>query len=187
LHLLLANNERQKHAFDDDELRLLEILSAHLEMAINHAQQAEALRQALAEVERLKNRLQAENVYLQEEITTTHHCGEIIGQSRAIQEVLRQVEQVAPTDVSVLIQGETGTGKELIARALHRRSRCRDRPLVKVNCATLPVGLVESELFGHEKGAFTGAVARKTGRFELADGGTMFLMPGRAMCERCRM
>jgi formate hydrogenlyase transcriptional activator len=168
-------NSLQKHAFDDDELRLLEILSAQLETAITNAQQAEALRQALAEVERLKNRLQAENVYLQEEITTTHHRGEIIGQSRTLQEVLRQVEQVAPTDATVLIQGETGTGKELIARAIHRRSRYRDRPLVKVNCATLPAGLVESELFGHEKGAFTGAVARKIGRFELADGGTMFL------------
>ena len=168
-------NSLQKHAFDDEELRLLEILSAHLETAINNAQQAEALRQALAEVERLKNRLQAENVYLQEEITTTHHCGEIIGQSRALHEVLRQVEQVAPTDATVLIQGETGTGKELIARAIHGRSRYRDRPLVKVNCATLPAGLVESELFGHEKGAFTGAVARQIGRFELADGGTMFL------------
>jgi formate hydrogenlyase transcriptional activator len=168
-------NSLQKHAFDDDELRLLEILSAHLETAINNAQRAEALRQALAEVERLKNRLQAENVYLQEEITTTHHRGEIIGQSRALQEVLRQVDQVAPTDATVLIQGETGTGKELIARAIHRRSQYRDRPLVKVNCATLPAGLVESELFGHEKGAFTGAVARQIGRFELADGGTMFL------------
>jgi formate hydrogenlyase transcriptional activator len=168
-------NSLQKHAFDDDELRLLEILSAHLETAIHNAQQAEALRQALAEVERLKNRLQAENVYLQEEITTTHRCGEIIGQSRALQEVLRRVEQVAPTDATVLIQGEIGTGKELIARAIHRRSRYQDRPLVKVNCATLPAGLVESELFGHEKGAFTGAVARKIGRFELADGGTIFL------------
>ncbi|MDQ3828516.1 MAG: sigma 54-interacting transcriptional regulator [Candidatus Tectomicrobia bacterium] len=168
-------NSLQKHAFDDDELRLLEILSAHLETAIHNAQQAEALRQALAEVERLKNRLQAENVYLQEEITTTHRCGEIIGQSRALQEVLRRVEQVAPTDATVLIQGETGTGKELIARAIHRRSRYQDRPLVKVNCATLPAGLVESELFGHEKGAFTGAIARKIGRFELADGGTIFL------------
>jgi formate hydrogenlyase transcriptional activator len=165
----------QKHAFDDDELRLLEILSAHLETAIHNAQQAEALRQALAEVERLKNRLQAENVYLQEEITTTHHGGEIIGQSHTLQEVLRRVAQVAPTDATVLIQGETGTGKELIARAIHQRSRYRDRPLVKVNCATLPAGLVESELFGHEKGAFTGAVSRKIGRFELADGGTMFL------------
>jgi formate hydrogenlyase transcriptional activator len=168
-------NSLQKYAFDDDELQLLEILSSHLETAIHNAQQAEAIRQALAEVERLKNRLQAENVYLQEEITTTHHCGKIIGQSRALQEVLRQVEQVAPTDATVLIQGETGTGKELIARAIHGRSRYRDRPLVKVNCATLPAGLVESELFGHEKGAFTGAVARQIGRFELADSGTMFL------------
>jgi transcriptional regulator with GAF, ATPase, and Fis domain len=114
-------------------------------------------------------------VYLQEEITTTHHGGEIIGQSHTLQEVLRRVAQVAPTDATVLIQGETGTGKELIARAIHQRSRYRDRPLVKVNCATLPAGLVESELFGHEKGAFTGAVSRKIGRFELADGGTMFL------------
>jgi formate hydrogenlyase transcriptional activator len=168
-------NSLQKQAFDGDELRLLEILSAHLETAINNAQHAEALRRVLAEVERLKNRLQAENVYLQEEITTTHHCGEIIGESRALQEVLRRVAQVAPTDATVLIQGETGTGKELIARAIHRRSRYRERPLVKVNCATLPAGLVESELFGHEKGAFTGAVARKIGRFELADGGTIFL------------
>jgi formate hydrogenlyase transcriptional activator len=168
-------NSLQKHAFDEDELRLLEILSAHLETAINNTQQAEALRQALAEVERLKNRLQAENVYLQEEITRTHHCGEIIGQSRTLQEVLRRVAQVAPTDATVLIQGETGTGKELIARAIHGHSQYRDRPLVKVNCATLPAGLVESELFGHEKGAFTGAVARKIGRFELADGGTIFL------------
>jgi formate hydrogenlyase transcriptional activator len=168
-------NSLQKHAFDDEELRLLEILSAHLETAINNAQQSEALRQALAEVGRLKNRLQAEHVYLQEEITTTNHCGEIIGRSQTLQEVLRRVEQVAPTDATVLIQGETGTGKELIARAIHGRSRYRDRPLVKVNCATLPAGLVESELFGHEKGAFTGAVSRKIGRFELADGGTIFL------------
>ena len=168
-------NSLQKHAFDDEELRLLAMVSEHLEMAIDNAQQAEALRNALAEVERLKNRLQAENVYLQEEITTAHHGGEMIGQSRALQQILRQVEQVAPTDATVLIQGETGTGKELIARAIHHRSPHQDRPLVKVNCATLPAGLVESELFGHEKGAFTGAFARKIGRFELADGGTIFL------------
>jgi formate hydrogenlyase transcriptional activator len=168
-------NSLQKHAFDDEELRLLELVSEHLETAINNARQAEALRQALAEVERLKDRLQAENVYLREEITTVHHCGEIIGRSRALQEVLRRVEQVAPTDATVLIQGETGTGKELIARAIHQRSRYRERPLVKVNCAALPAGLIESELFGHEKGAFTGAFARKIGRFELADGGSIFL------------
>jgi formate hydrogenlyase transcriptional activator len=168
-------NSFQTNAFDDEELHLLELISEHIETAINNARQAEALRQALAEVERLKNRLQAENVYLQEELTTVHHCGEFIGNSNALHEVLRRVEQVAPTDATVLIQGETGTGKELIARAIHRRSRHRDRPLVKVNCAALPAGLIESELFGHEKGAFTGAIARKIGRFELADGGTLFL------------
>lgn len=168
-------NSLQRHAFDDDELQLLDLVSQHIEMAINNAQQAEELRRALAEVEQLKNRLQAENIYLQEELTRTHHCGEIIGQSSALQAVLRRVEQVAPTDATVLIQGETGTGKELIARAIHRRSRARERPLVKVNCAALPAGLIESELFGHERGAFTGALARKLGRFEVADGGTLFL------------
>jgi formate hydrogenlyase transcriptional activator len=168
-------NSLQKHAFDDEELRLLTMVSEHLQTAIDNAQQAEALRHALAEVERLKNRLQAENVYLQEEITTVHQGGEIIGQSRTLQAVLHGVEQVAPTAATVLIQGETGTGKELIARAIHQRSRHQDRPLVKVNCAALPAGLIESELFGHEKGAFTGALARKIGRFELADGGTIFL------------
>jgi formate hydrogenlyase transcriptional activator len=168
-------NSFQTNAFDDEELHLLELISKHIETAINNARQAEALRQALVEVERLKNRLQAENVYLQEELTTVHHCGEFIGNSDTLREVLRRVGQVAPTDATVLIQGETGTGKELIARAIHRRSRHRDRPLVKVNCAALPAGLIESELFGHEKGAFTGAIARKIGRFELADGGTLFL------------
>ena len=168
-------NSFQTNAFDEEELHLLELISKHIETAINNARQAEALRQALVEVERLKNRLQAENVYLQEELTTVHQCGEFIGNSNALHEVLRRVEQVAPTDATVLIQGETGTGKELIARAIHRRSRHRDRPLVKVNCAALPAGLIESELFGHEKGAFTGAIARKIGRFELADGGTLFL------------
>ncbi|HEX2278233.1 MAG TPA: sigma 54-interacting transcriptional regulator [Candidatus Tectomicrobia bacterium] len=170
-----AINSFQTNAFDEEELHLLELISKHIETAINNARQAEALRQALVEVERLKNRLQAENVYLQEELTTVHQCGEFIGNSNALHEVLRRVEQVAPTDATVLIQGETGTGKELIARAIHRRSRHRDRPLVKVNCAALPAGLIESELFGHEKGAFTGAIARKIGRFELADGGTLFL------------
>ncbi|MGH8056420.1 MAG: sigma 54-interacting transcriptional regulator, partial [Candidatus Entotheonellia bacterium] len=168
-------NSFQPSAFDDEELRLLELVSQHIETAISNAQQAEALRKALAEVEQLKNRLQAENVYLREEITTAHHCDQIIGQSKALQEVLRRVEQVALTDSTVLIQGETGTGKELIARAIHDHSRHRERPLVKVNCAALPAGLIESELFGHEKGAFTGALARKIGRFELADGGTLFL------------
>jgi PAS domain S-box-containing protein len=129
--------------------------------------------QVLAEQER--NRLQQQNAYLREEIKSVHNFEEIIGQSTTLQVVLGKIRQVAPTDTSVLIYGETGTGKELIARALHSASLRCDRPLIKVNCAALPTGLVESELFGHEKGAFTGALAKRIGRFELAHGGTIFL------------
>lgn len=135
----------------------------------------EDLKNALAEVERLKNRLQEENIYLRQEIQLTHNFEDIISQSEVFKAVLRHVEQVASTDATVLILGETGTGKELIARAIHSISTRRDHPLVKVNCAALPANLIESELFGHERGAFTGALARKIGRFELADGGTIFL------------
>jgi formate hydrogenlyase transcriptional activator len=127
------------------------------------------------ETEALKARFEAEAVYLQEEIKTEHNFEEIIGQSAPVRNLLRKVEQVAPTDATVLIRGETGTGKELLARAVHDRSRRKDRPLVKVNCGSIPSGLVESELFGHEKGAFTGATQRRIGRFELANGGTIFL------------
>lgn len=135
----------------------------------------EALRNALIEVDQLKSRLQAENVYLQEEIKLDHNFGEIITSSNGFKRVLARVEQVASTDATALIFGETGTGKELIARAIHFISPRNDRPLVKVNCAALPANLIESELFGHEKGAFTGALSRKIGRFELADRGTIFL------------
>ena len=127
------------------------------------------------ESEALRARFQAEAVYLQEEIKTEHNFEEIIGQSAPVRRLLRKLEQVAPTEATVLIQGETGTGKELLARAIHDRSRRKDRPLVKVNCGSIPSGLVESELFGHEKGAFTGATQRRIGRFELANGGTIFL------------
>lgn len=130
---------------------------------------------ALEEVEELKNRLQAENIYLQNEIKVEHNFGEIIGNSPALNTVLGQVEQVATTSATVLVLGESGTGKELLARAIHNLSERRDRAMVKVNCASLPSNLIESELFGHEKGAFTGAISRKIGRFELADGGTIFL------------
>jgi transcriptional regulator with GAF, ATPase, and Fis domain len=126
-------------------------------------------------MEQEKARLQQQNLYLQEEIKAAHNFEEIIGQSPALQAVLDDVRKVAATDASVLITGETGTGKELIARAIHSSSRRKEKPLVKVNCAALPSGLVESELFGHEKGAFTGALARRLGRFELAQGGTIFL------------
>ena len=134
-----------------------------------------ALHQALAELEQLKNQLEDENVYLQEEIRLEHNFGDIIGRSNALKKILGQIEQVASTDATVLILGETGTGKELIARAVHELSDRNSRPLVKVNCAALPANLIESELFGHEKGAFTGALSRKIGRFELADRGTIFL------------
>ena len=127
------------------------------------------------EIDALKGRFQSEAVYLQEEIKLEHNFEEIIGQSAPMRQLLRTIEQVAPTEATVLIQGETGTGKELLARAVHNRSLRKDRPLVKVNCGSIPSGLVESELFGHEKGAFTGATQRRIGRFELANGGTIFL------------
>jgi formate hydrogenlyase transcriptional activator len=133
------------------------------------------MRAALAEVEQLKNRLHAENVYLQEEIRKEHNFEEMVGNSPALLHVLDTVERVAPTDTTVLVTGETGTGKELVARALHDRSARKGRPLVKVNCGAIAAGLVESELFGHVKGAFTGALDRRVGRFELAQGGTIFL------------
>lgn len=135
----------------------------------------EALQNALKELESLKNQLHEENIYLQNEIKLSHNFEEIIGKSRQLHEVLKKVEQVAETDASVMISGETGSGKELIARAIHHISTRNNRPLVKINCAALPVTLIESELFGHEKGAYTGAFYRKIGRFELAHGGTVFL------------
>jgi transcriptional regulator with GAF, ATPase, and Fis domain/PAS domain-containing protein len=137
---------------------------------------AEALRRsALEELERARNRLHAENIYLRAEVERHGGFEEIIGDSPAIRRTLVQVEQVGPTDTTVLITGETGSGKELIARAIHAHSPRRDRPLVAINCGAISPGLVESELFGHEKGAFTGALTRRAGRFELADGGTLFL------------
>jgi formate hydrogenlyase transcriptional activator len=119
--------------------------------------------------------VEADNVYLREELSQTHRYGEIVGRSAAIEKVLRQVRQVAVTDMTALILGETGTGKELVARAIHESSARKQRPLVKVNCSALPAELMESELFGHERGAFTGALAKRIGRFEVADGGTIFL------------
>lgn len=135
----------------------------------------QALKAALAEVQELKDRLAEENLYLQDEIKLNHNFEEIIGVSDALKNTLAKVEQVAVTDSTVLILGETGTGKELVARAVHNISKRHALPLVKVNCAALPANLIESELFGHEKGAFTGAYARKIGRFELAHQGTIFL------------
>jgi DNA-binding NtrC family response regulator/ligand-binding sensor domain-containing protein len=136
---------------------------------------ANKLQNALDQVRHLKDQLQAENVYLQDEIKIAHNFEYIISRSEALKKVLSNVEQVASTDATVLILGESGTGKELVARAIHNISNRTNRPLVKVNCSALPENLIESELFGHEKGAFTGAISQKIGRFELANEGTIFL------------
>ncbi len=151
----------------------LEETNINLEQRVT--ERTEELSEALTELEKLKNRLEIENQYLQEEIKSEHNFDEIIGNHPTLNELLNKVEMVAPTDSTVLINGETGTGKELIARAIHNLSSRKDRPLVKVNCGAISSGLVESELFGHEKGAFTGAIQRRAGRFELANGGTIFL------------
>jgi formate hydrogenlyase transcriptional activator len=138
-------------------------------------QMEEQLRQQLQEIENLKQRLERENIYLQEEVKLLAEHTEIVGRSLAMKKVLSQVEQVAQTESTVLIQGETGTGKELVARAIHRLSPRKDRPLVTVNCASLPPTLIESELFGRERGAYTGALTKMIGRFEIADRATLFL------------
>lgn len=137
--------------------------------------QENTLRQALSEVELLKEKLQAENTYLQDQIRTEGHFQDIVGQSVPLLELLEKVKQVASTNSTVLIQGESGTGKEAIARAIHDNSARSSRPLIKINCGAISPNLIESELFGHEKGAFTGALKQRTGYFELADGGTIFL------------
>ncbi|HEX6764613.1 MAG TPA: sigma 54-interacting transcriptional regulator, partial [Polyangiaceae bacterium] len=139
------------------------------------AQDITERREAERALSSLKDQLQAENVYLQEEIRLTHDFGQILGESTPLRAALQRVELVAATDATVLIQGETGTGKELFARAIHDLSPRKARPLVKVNCAALPSSLIESELFGHERGAFTGALSRRVGRFELAHQGSLFL------------
>jgi formate hydrogenlyase transcriptional activator len=157
-----------KNRYSEADAELLQEVANQVALAIANMKSYE-------EIAALKVRLEKENVYLQEEIRTVHNFEEIVGNSPTLLELLRRVDQVAPTDSSVLIYGETGTGKELIARAIHDRSARKNRPLVKVNCSAISAGLVESELFGHVKGAFTGAFERRIGRFELADGGTIFL------------
>ncbi len=161
-----------------DENEMMHILKKAIEiyqLKIDNKQLISDLKKALTEVEALKDKLEEENLYLREEIKLNHNFEEIVSNSKVFKKVLLQVEQVAPSDTTVLILGETGTGKELLARAVHNISSRRNQPLVKVNCATLPANLIESELFGHEKGAFTGAIVQKIGRFELANKGTIFL------------
>jgi len=155
-------------AFSQEDVDLLGQVAGQVAIAVENAL-------AFREIAALKNKLTEEKLYLEEEIRTEHNFEEIIGESAALKSILRQVETVAPTNSTVLIQGETGTGKELVARAIHDLSPRRGRTFVKLNCAAIPSGLLESELFGHERGAFTGAITQKIGRFELAQGGTLFL------------
>jgi formate hydrogenlyase transcriptional activator len=165
---VIALGKRNESAYTQDELDYLGQVSNQVAVLLEN----DLLH---AELRKLKAELGEVTAYGEEGPSTELHFEEIVGRSPALQQVLRQVEVVAPTDSGVIIQGETGTGKELIARAIHNLSGRRDRPFVKVNCAAIPSGLLESELFGHEKGAFTGAVMRKPGRFEVADKGTLFL------------
>jgi formate hydrogenlyase transcriptional activator len=166
--VLYLENNLTPGAFTPGRLEVIQVLASHAAIAIQNAR-------LFAEVAQLRDRLEAENVYLREEVKQHQGFEEIVGRSAPLQELLGQVRQVAPTDSTVLITGETGTGKELIARAIHKLSPRGSGPLVTINCGAISPSLVESELFGHEKGAFTGAIARKIGRFELADGGTIFL------------
>jgi formate hydrogenlyase transcriptional activator len=165
---VLALSALAEDAFREEDIGLLAQVANQIAIAVENAL-------AYREIAELKNKLAEEKLYLEEEIRTDHNFEEVIGESAALKRALSQVETVAPTDSTVLVLGETGTGKELIARAIHDLSRRRDGTFVKINCAAIPTGLLESELFGHEKGAFTGAIAQKIGRFELAHYGTLFL------------
>ena len=158
----------QDDAFTGDDIEFLSQIGNQVAIAVENAC-------AFGHIRELKDQLSKEKLYLEDEIRTEMNFAQIIGNSAALRKVLKKVETVAPTDSTVLIYGETGTGKELIARAIHDLSPRRAKPFVKLNCAAIPTGLLESELFGHEKGAFTGAIAQRIGRFEVADGGTIFL------------
>jgi formate hydrogenlyase transcriptional activator len=165
---ILALGALAEDAFKKEDIDLLAQVANQIAIAVENAL-------AYREIAELKNKLAEEKLYLEEEIRTEHNFEEVIGESAALKRALSQVETVAPTESTVLILGETGTGKEMIARALHDLSRRRPSTFVKINCAAIPTGLLESELFGHERGAFTGAIAQKIGRFELAHHGTLFL------------
>lgn len=164
-----------KRAWPEVFVQRLCLLGGVLANAIERKMTDQKMQKAFAEIEQLRDRLEAENLYLRDQIDDEHQHEEIIGQSAAIRTVLLQVRQVAATDSTVLLLGETGTGKELLARAIHNYSKRKGRVMIKLNCAALPPNLIEAELFGYEKGAYTGALARQIGRFEAADGATIFL------------
>src|SRR5467141_1297849 len=165
---ILSSLRTTEAPFSQEDMNFLSRASGQIAIAIENAC-------AYHEISQLKDKLAQEKLYLEEEIRSEMNFENIIGNSPALKHVLELVETVAPSDSTVLLLGETGTGKELIARAIHDHSRRKDRTLVKLNCSAIPTGLLESELFGHEKGAFTGAISQKIGRLELADQGTLFL------------
>jgi len=164
----LVFTSKQPATYDGSDVDFLQLVANQVAVAVENAL-------AFEEIEALKDKLAEEKAYLEEEVRTECEFGDIIGENASLRAVLKQVETVAPTESTVLIRGETGTGKELIARAVHDLSPRKGRTLVKLNCAAIPTGLLESELFGHEKGAFTGAISQRIGRFELAHQGTLFL------------
>jgi PAS domain S-box-containing protein len=172
---IVINTMRDDRKWSDAYVRRIQLVGEVFGAAVVRRRAEAELRRALGEIEELKDRLEAENVALREHTSQNHDFEEIVGRSEPLRHVLEQVDQVARTDATVLIQGETGTGKELIARAIHTRGSRNGRPFVKVNCAAIPDTLLESEFFGHERGAFTGALQRKIGRFEMANGGTILL------------
>jgi len=175
-HLRLSHAEEAlRNAQSTLEIRIQE-RTAELQ-ASNHAlrESEEETRRAFGEIEALKSQLELQNAYLQEEVVEARAFGDLIGQSATLRQLVSQIDMVAPTDASVLVLGETGTGKELVAHEIHRRSQRKDKPLVRVNCASVPKDLFESEFFGHVRGAFTGALKDRAGRFETAHGGTIFL------------
>jgi formate hydrogenlyase transcriptional activator len=165
---VLVFASKQLAAYGASDVDFLQRVAKQVAVAVENAL-------AFQQIEELREKITQEKVYLEEEIRTQHNFEEIVGNSDSLRRVLKEVETVAPTDSTVLIRGETGTGKELVARAIHHLNHRRDRTFVRLNCAAIPTGLLESELFGHEKGAFTGAIAQKVGRFELAHEGTLFL------------
>ncbi|MBW2367738.1 MAG: sigma 54-interacting transcriptional regulator [Deltaproteobacteria bacterium] len=175
LGFLSFSSIRDYRSWPEDLVKRLRLVAEIFTNVLTRKKSEESLNKAFSEIRSLKNKIELERNYLRDEIRLAHNFENIIGQSEALQHVLFKVEQVAPTDSIVLVMGETGTGKELIARAIHHTSQRKDKPLVKVNCATLAANVIESEFFGHEKGSFTGAHAKRTGRFELADGATIFL------------
>jgi len=177
-HVLLTKSGKRLPVFTNGRIAEIDGEEYLIGLAVDISElnsAREKIKEQLEEISKLNELLHAENIYLKDQIELSGQQFEMVGESEPIKYIRFKIKQVAPTDASVLIEGETGTGKELVARAIHRESNRKDKPFVKVNCASIPESLIESELFGHEKGAFTSAVEKRIGRFEIANGGTIFL------------